>query len=205
MIRVRQLDNNVVLEENTPSATTVFDIIMLIPSRAFRVEPEAQFVCIHDTELNRTRNIAYTDIQDEAGVTFTDKDLCIEYLAKFVSISAGSTDYTPLFTAINDSITDTNTLVTETNTLVTDLTANLDDVEETLIEIRDNTNLSVIDQIKRDPEHTVAFTFLDTANPETRRVSTIVYASATLTLTATKTFSWLGTTPDFYIDEITLS
>ena len=49
------------------------------------------------------------------------------------------------------------------------------------------------------------FSYLDAGDPTNRRVDTIVYLSAALSLTVTKTFVYAGAPGDFYVSTITLS
>lgn len=49
------------------------------------------------------------------------------------------------------------------------------------------------------------YTYLDSADPENRRISTITYSSVLLTLTVTETFSYAGSAGDYYVISSTLS
>lgn len=82
MVRVYKVGNNVAIHQNG-------EIEMLIPCRSFRFEPEENFACLNDTEVSRTRNISYSDIQDENGVSIGNKQDVIAYLSPFVGFDYG--------------------------------------------------------------------------------------------------------------------
>lgn len=81
--RIYKIGNNVAIWRGA-------EIIMLIPCRSLRVEPEESFVCIHDIEVRRTENIPYGDIQDENGVAIGTKQDVIDYLSPFVGFNFGN-------------------------------------------------------------------------------------------------------------------
>lgn len=103
MTRVYKLGNNIAIEENT-------EIVMLIPCRSLRIEPENNFVCIHDLEVQRTRNINYTDIQDKNGILVGSKQDVIAYLSPFVGFDFASTASATIWGQIIGNIADQNDL-----------------------------------------------------------------------------------------------
>tara|TARA_R110001592_G_scaffold63800_1_gene195722 strand:+ start:482 stop:745 length:264 start_codon:yes stop_codon:yes gene_type:complete len=71
---------------------------------------------------------------------------------------------------------------------------------------RNNTKLSDHQKLVNQANDLVTnFTYLDASSSTDRRVSTIVYSSSSLNITATETFTYSGSSGNYYVTQIQLS
>lgn len=106
--KIYKRNNNVSIEQDGK-------IIMLIPARTFRFEPEGINISLRDNEIKRSLNVVYNEVLDETGTPVGDFDNVVDYLSNLVGgFSTGSGGSESVTTLINNN-DNTHTYTNELN------------------------------------------------------------------------------------------